>query len=249
MRACAPLTLASLVAVLVAGCASKSDVLTQEGPLGTPGSATNPWTRCSPNADAAWFQQAQLGDSCTFEGGVCGTGDQSGCRVETRTCVNGSLFGVILQTLDCQAMYWRDGSSTPVYADCATALQGARTGDACSWQGACAEPSQQECCVEYASCNVDPGRVVRAQICAPGCTNLAPNAALPADTGCPTEIAGGVANGGLGRSCQGNFVCVGGKAGMGDIPTDSPADLTWCDHGVVVGGSVMSWVLQASIRY
>jgi hypothetical protein len=240
MWASEPLTLAALVAVLGAGCASKSDVLTQDL-----GSATNPWTTCGVPDLAPFMQQSKLGDACTFVGG-CGLAvDSYHCLVENRSCQHGVLFALTTEALDCPAPAAVDAGSVPAYTDCAAALGSARTGATCAWQGVCAKPSPDECCIELAACGDVSipnlaGRVLRGHVCAPGCANLTPVAGLPAATGCPT---GDMTDPGLGRPCEGNFVCVNGTEGLGGIGTaQSTSDLTWCDHGVVVGGTTFLWL-------
>jgi hypothetical protein len=231
----------ALVGALSAGCASKSDVLTERGALG---SETNPWTACGTDL-TAFFAQAKIGDKCSFGGG-CGHGvTPPYTQGENRTCENGELFGLTMQDL----------SSTPAsdagsaHPDCLAALDGIENGGSCGWTGACARLSQEPCCVEYAACGPFlPGVVHRAHICAPGCENVAPVTSLPVATGCPTELPSNIGNGGLGRPCEGDFVCVSGAGGptegAGSNPGGMQDDLTWCENGVVIGGTLMPWYAE-----
>jgi hypothetical protein len=220
---------AALLVCLGAGCANKSDILTGKGELG---SSDNPWQSCTSDP-AGFIAKSKLGDHCSF-GGACSMGPGAVCgTIEYRTCQNGLIFSVDTETLDCPLSgFPPDAGSTPAYSDCLTALQQGKTGDSCTWQDAksCAVPSQEPCCVDLAVCGCyPPGGLRRAHVCAPGCENLTPAPGLPVLTACPT---GNPMNSlGLGSPCEGNFMCVGPFS-----------ELTWCDHGVVVGGEVDLWM-------
>jgi hypothetical protein len=214
---------AALAALLGAGCVSKSDVLTQQGELGA---EDNPWPGCGPDISGS-IARSKLGDHCDF-GGWCSTATDLVCKPsENRICENGLIFGATVDTLDCP---WNgstaDAGSAAAYTDCLTALEQGKTGDNCGWTGSCVIRSQDSCCVEVAVCCNSPTRGLRRlHVCAPGCENVAPVANLPVATGCPTEMPSDRANSGLGRPCEGDFVCIG-----------TTSRVTWCDHGVVVGG-------------
>jgi hypothetical protein len=237
----------ALPGALSAGCVSKSDVLTERDALG---SVTNPWTACGGTDLTAFFAAAKLGDKCSFGGG-CARGGGATNPAENRICENGELFG--LTTRELTSIPPSDAGSSPAYMDCLAALDGAGTGDRCGWTGgACAKLSQEPCCVEFAACSViapngvsSPSVVRRAHVCAPGCENVAPVTSLPVATGCPTELPSDTVNGGLGRPCEGDFVCVSGTggptAGAGSNPRGLPNDLAWCESGVVVGGMLFAW--------
>jgi hypothetical protein len=211
-------------------------------PTNTGGTTSIPgvWTSCGdPEAPGIegmrlFMAQSKMGDACASFGG-CGIGDeQEGCLGQYRNCLNEVLYALTLEHLDCPVVT----PSADSWSDCLLALQGGHSGDTCSWEGACLRPSTQTCCVELAMCGSPVQQLYRARICAPGCTEISADPSQPTVTSCAGTSVGLNIN--LGAPCQGSFICTGGQDATGHLQATS-ADIAWCDHGMVVGGTFMPW--------
>jgi hypothetical protein len=130
--------------------------------------------------------------------------------------------------------------------DCESALESGLTGQACTWPSeSCIRRTSDPCCLEGAECLAPFGRLHRIRICAPGCSDAAPDAPAPVVTDCASAQSADLCH--ATPACEGDFICY---RDLFDPETVSDYTETsqlngamWCGGGLLVGGYGLTWGL------
>jgi hypothetical protein len=238
----------AVVAVLTVGCAvaERSVPATEGSEGGEPASC--------PRLNAPASESPQSGDPCTFVG-PCGGSNNLLCSYANWDCQNGIVFAETSELIDCPVDPPIATTAVP-WTDCQAAVASARTQDPCGWQGACAETTDDPCCVHVAICGMSPGpdrHVYRYRMCAPGCSRLTADSTGPVLTACPgAELAPGnsIPQMHLGQPCTGDFLCVDqGPFSNEWFPAsaytefDYGSGVEWCAGGVIVGSRMDAFMI------
>ncbi len=237
----------AFTAFAATGCDTQSDVLTSST-QGRLLKADGTWTDWCAQGDslnvsfdmATFMAEAQQGSVCTEqdETTACGLNlDASGCSWNIRNCVGGHVQAITTATIGCPVS--QTATTTASWSDCASALANGSSGDACSWQSACSQATDDPCCIEVAIC-ADLGVktvVQRNRICAPDCTGIAADTSQPQVSTC-ADAAAAIDH--YAVPCAASLACSQtGQATFVDITaadnaTASGSPLYFCADGKVV---------------
>jgi hypothetical protein len=236
------------VMVMVLGC----EVVGRRIPPGDESAALVPGA-CPSDPRVPLSAKPQSGEPCTFTGACGGTAD-SLCTFANWECQAGVLYAETSELIDCP-LDPPIATTTKTWTDCRDAVANAHTTEPCNWGGACTQATEDPCCMVLAICGMNEthsATVNRYRFCAPGCTELVPDATGPVLTACPgTELAPGnsLPQMHLGQPCSGDFTCIGR---YGFSSWVSAADYTaydfgsgveWCAGGVIVGTSANAFAI------
>ena len=193
-----------------------------------------------------------MGQACTNDDmcnpGACFSSGTASSNAEALVaCRNHQVQIVTMSLLDVPA----SGTLSPLndgvsWTDCGAALAGGLTGQACTWPSkTCVQTTTDSCCIEGAECVPygTTGLLHRVRICAPGCTQLKPDATTPVVADCAS--AANVDPCHTTAAYQGDFICY---HMIGDpTVTAYSADTSqlngamWCAGGSLVGGYGFTW--------
>jgi len=237
------------LAIAASGCIADETVLESTGNAAQLGSDGCGEPEAEGNA-----AEPTTGDTCTSSA-TCGAADV--CSGTSVDCVDEeSLVITRVSVLECPFDLVTLELATPPAADepwvdCDAALNGGHTGQACGAHFTCGRIADA-CCAELASCGIEypdlssdgvtepSQRLIRLRICTQDCQNLTLDESAVA-TDCATAYLQDdpfvVA---LGRTCNGDFVCVNGvdvrETGIPDgMDITESVEVAFCEGGVVLG--------------
>ena len=187
-------------------------------------------------------------DVCT-PGGCASMALASGSTTAAfATCRNHQAVVIKMSLLDPSATGdWAARNDGISWSECAGALAGGLSGEACTFTGkTCVRTTSDSCCIEGAECiGTTNSMLKRVRICSPNCTNLITDTSAPLVTDCTSAGSADACHKTV--PCQGNFICSGMLEGQEPVipyaETSAFAGAMWCAGGRLVGGYPYGWGL------